>query len=85
MIIDDRNAPYGRDQNAESHQGQSESQRPDAAERGQSRGERYDEAAGGGRGADSVSFDPDRDGFDELAEDQEQHQDRGQSEAEEEV
>lgn len=33
-----------------------------AAERGQSRGERYDEQSGGGRGPESVSFDRERDG-----------------------
>lgn len=32
-----------------------------AAEPGQSRGERFDEQAGGGRSPESVSFDPDRD------------------------
>ena len=41
--------------------------------------------AGGGRGANSVSFDRDRDGSDEFGEDQKEHQDRGQSEAEDEV
>ena len=44
---------------------------------GQSRGERYDEEQGGGRGPDSVSLDDD-----EIAADQQAHQDRGQSEAE---
>ena len=43
----------------------------------QSRGERYDEEQGGGRGPDSVSLDDD-----EIAADQQAHQDRGQSEAE---
>lgn len=43
----------------------------------QSRGERYDEAQGGGRGPDSVSPDDD-----EIARDQQAHQDRGQAEAE---
>lgn len=51
----------------------------------QSRGERYDELSGGGRSADTVSFDRERDGDDDLAEDQREHQDRGQSEAEDEV
>ncbi|MEA3016293.1 MAG: hypothetical protein QOI38_1015 [Sphingomonadales bacterium] len=51
----------------------------------QSRGERYDEQSGGGRSADTVSFDRERDGTDEIAEDQRAHQDRGQSEAEDEV
>ena len=44
---------------------------------GQSRGERYDEEQGGGRGPESVSLDDD-----EIAADQQAHQDRGQSEAE---
>jgi hypothetical protein len=44
---------------------------------GQSRGERFDEEQGGGRGPDSVSPDDD-----EIARDQQAHQDRGQSEAE---
>lgn len=53
------------------------------SERRQSRGERYDELQGGGRDSDSVSFDQARDG-DDLEADQRAHQDRGQSEAEEE-
>jgi hypothetical protein len=44
---------------------------------GQSRGERYDEEQGGGRG---VSFDGES-GVSEFAEDQAAHQDRGQSDA----
>ena len=44
---------------------------------GQSRGERFDEEQGGGRGPESVSLDDD-----EIAADQQAHQDRGQSEAE---
>jgi hypothetical protein len=60
--------------------------RQDAGQRDrQSRGERHDELSGGGRSADTVSFDRDRDGDDEIAEDQRAHQDRGQSEAEDEV
>jgi hypothetical protein len=43
----------------------------------QSRGERYDEDANGGRGPESVSPDDD-----EIARDQQAHQDRGQDEAE---
>ena len=43
----------------------------------QSRGERYDEDANGGRGPESVSPDDD-----EIARDQQTHQDRGQDEAE---
>jgi hypothetical protein len=44
---------------------------------GQSRGERFDEEQGGGRGPERVSADDE-----EIAEDQRAHQDRGQSEAE---
>lgn len=43
----------------------------------QSRGERFDEAQGGGRGPDSVSRDDD-----EIAADERVHQDRGQSDVE---
>jgi hypothetical protein len=50
---------------------------PGASAPGQSRGERYDEEQGGGRGPESVSPDDD-----EIAADQQAHQDRGQSEAE---
>jgi hypothetical protein len=74
---------YGSAQHAENLQGQSE--RGEAPEPGQSRGERYDEQSGGGRSAETVSFDRARDGDDDLAEDQRAHQDRGQSEAEDEV
>ncbi|HEX8644357.1 MAG TPA: hypothetical protein VF702_10650 [Allosphingosinicella sp.] len=49
--------------------------------RGQSRGERFDELSGGGRGADSVSFDKD----DDSADDRQAHRDRGQNAAEDEV
>jgi hypothetical protein len=75
---------YGGDQNAQNQQAQGQGERSEAPEPAQSRGERFDELAGGGRGADSVSFDRERDG-DGLEEDQRAHQDRGQSEAEEEV
>jgi hypothetical protein len=44
------------------------------------RGERYDEAQGGGRSWKDVS--PSADRADDLAEDQAAHQDRGQSDAE---
>jgi hypothetical protein len=44
------------------------------------RGERFDEAQGGGRSWRDVE--PSADPADELAEDQAAHQDRGQSEAE---
>lgn len=83
--MDDGSPGYGKDQNAQNHQGQSDGGRAGAPDPAQSRGERFDEAAGGGRGADSVSFDRERDGFDEFGEDQKQHQDRGQTEAEEKV
>ena len=61
--------------------GQAGGDRPQARGAGVSRGERYDEEANGGRGADEVS--PSSDEL-EFAEDQSEHQDRGQSEADEE-
>lgn len=65
---------YGNAQNQENHQGQdglaSYGTNPEQV---QSRGERFDEQQGGGRGADSVS------GSDDLQQDQQEHQDRGQS------
>lgn len=76
---------YGNDQNAQNQQGQGQGERSTAPDPGQSRGERFDEMAGGGRSADSVSLDRDRDGVDEFGEDQREHQDRGQSDAEDEV
>jgi hypothetical protein len=75
---------YGRDQHFENQQAQGQGERSEAADPGQSRGERLDEQANGGRGEGSVSFDRSRDG-DEFGADQRAHQDRGQSEAEEEV
>jgi hypothetical protein len=51
---------YGADQNAANQQGQDPAPTPSDAH--QSRGERYDELSGGGRGAESVSYDQDRDG-----------------------
>ena len=73
---------YGSDQQSQFHQGMQ--QDGPAADAGQSRGERFDEQAGGGRGPESVSLDRERDGTsgDSLAEDQRAHQDRAQSEAE---
>jgi hypothetical protein len=79
---------YGSSQNVANQQGQQDrAGQPglaggapgptDAGSEGQSRGERYDEAANGGRGPDSVSPDDD-----EIARDQQAHQDRGQSEVE---
>ena len=72
---------YGKAQNQQFHQGQQE-QRSTAEEgdRRQSRGERFDEAQGGGRSADTVGATGG-----EFAEDQAEHQDRGQSVAEEET
>jgi hypothetical protein len=60
--------------------GQAGGDRPQARGAGVSRGERYDEEANGGRGADEVS--PSAEEL-EFAEDQAEHQDRGQSEADE--
>jgi hypothetical protein len=74
---------YGNDQNAQNQQGQGQGERTTAPDPHQSRGERFDEMQGGGRGAESVSFDKERDG-DDFAEDQQAHQDRGQGIAEEE-
>jgi hypothetical protein len=54
-------------------------QSDDAQEPRPGRGERYDEAQGGGRSWQDVS--PSADPADDLAEDQAAHQDRGQSEA----
>ncbi len=67
---------YRHAQNQQNHQGQDlpgYGSSPD-----QSRGERFDEEQGGGRGAESVS------GAEEFARDQEEHQDRGQRWIEEE-
>ncbi|MDP8995187.1 MAG: hypothetical protein M3N07_09460, partial [Pseudomonadota bacterium] len=72
---------YGNAEDVQNQHGQSGRQAP-APDPHQSRGERFDERAGGGRGPDSVSFDRARDGAGEIAEDQRAHQDRGQSEAE---
>lgn len=76
---------YGRDQDSENLQGQGQGERSEAPEPAQSRGERFDEQSAGGRGADTVSYDRERDGGDGFDRDQRAHQDRGQSEAEEEV
>lgn len=48
---------YGNDMNTQDQQSGSD----ETSERRQSRGERHDEAQGGGRGADTVSVDEDRD------------------------
>ena len=89
---------YGNAQNQANHQGQQTGTL--GHDLGQSRGDRYDEAQGGGRGAESVSgdsiaqvggsdgsFDQVQDNdpltkeADEFLRDQQEHQDRGQSEA----
>lgn len=46
---------YGKDQQSQSHQGQA--QGASGHDERQSRGERYDEEQGGGRGSDSISSD----------------------------
>lgn len=66
---------YGNAQDRANHQGQNAG--PDAAlehpnARELSRGERFDLEQGGGRGDDAVDF------GEELKEDQQEHQDRGQ-------
>lgn len=68
---------YGNAQNQENHQGQQGlASYGNSEEMEQSRGERYDEQQGGGRSADSVS----RGGGEaEFDQDQQDHQDRGQS------
>ena len=67
---------YRNAQNQQNHQGQDRPATPSSP--GQSRGEAFDEAQGGGRGPESVS------GAEEFAEDQQEHQDRGQGWIEEE-
>lgn len=77
---------YGSAQNVANQRGQQENpaqpgvgsaERGPIESEGQSRTERYDEIANGGRGPESVSPDDD-----EIARDQQKHQERGQSEAE---
>lgn len=65
---------YGNAQNQQNHQGQARAPGEGSSDEQLSRGERFDEAQGGGRGADAVSYDAD-----DLAEDQAAHQDRGQN------
>ena len=72
---------YGEAQNQQFHQGQQERRQDQNSGDGLSRGERFDEAQGGGRGRDEVSSGD----SDDLASDQAEHQDRGQSVAEAEV
>ena len=77
---------YGKAQNVQFHQGQGDSP-PGLAggaprgTSGQSRGEAYDEQQGGGRSVDTVSQLGDGEA-DDFQIDQQEHQDRGQSEAE---
>ena len=66
---------YGNAQNQANHQGQQTPQT--GRDERQSRGERFDEEQGGGRG---VMFDGSG-GVSDFADDQVSHQDRGQSEA----
>jgi hypothetical protein len=85
---------YGNAQSQANHQGQQQAQTgygsgQDVGQNGgQSRGEAYDEQQGGGRGAGSISQQGGSDPAenrqldqqaDELIQDQQQHQDRGQS------
>ncbi len=72
---------YGQAQNQQFHQGQQESGTPRQGSDGGSRGQRFDEAQGGGRGPEQVTQN-DEDAF---ASDQVEHQDRGQSIAESET
>ena len=65
---------YGSAQNQQFHQGQQERGIIGRKEEGQSRGDRFDEAQGGGRDEASVGL-----AEEDLKEDQAAHQDRGQS------
>ena len=69
---------YGEPQNQQSHQGRQERRQGQGSGDRLSRGERFDEAQGGGRGRDEVSSGDSED----FASDQAEHQDRGQSVAE---
>lgn len=71
---------YGQDQNSENMQGQQG--QASYGNSGQSRGERFDEQQGGGRGPDSI--DQQQGDATEFGRDQMEHQDRGQSEIDEE-
>jgi hypothetical protein len=74
---------YGNDQNSQNHRDQSQGESTSADAR-QSRGERFDELSGGGRGPESVSYDKVRDGTpgDEYEEERRTDAERGGSEAE---
>ena len=81
---------YGSSQDVANHQGQqphggsqsglagADLRQGGGSSGGQSRGERFDEEQGGGRGADDIS--PSADEI-EFAQDQHDHQDRGQADA----
>lgn len=69
---------YGNAQNQQNHQGQARDPQDRGDDEQLSRGERFDEAQGGGRGTGAVSYNAD-----DIAEDQAAHQDRGQSLADE--
>ncbi|HEY0111970.1 MAG TPA: hypothetical protein VGB59_02330 [Allosphingosinicella sp.] len=80
---------YGNMQNQQNHQGQQSQGQSDfgGGSEGQSRGERFDEAQGGGRGADSSGREAGSQSrleaeADEFLQDQQAHQDRGQSDIE---
>ena len=74
---------YGNDQNSQNHRDQSQGEST-PADAYQSRGERFDELSGGGRGPESVSYDKVRDGTpgDEYEEERRAGAGRGESEAE---
>ena len=69
---------YGEAQNQQFHQGQNDRGTPASGGDGLARGDRFDEAQGGGRSSDRVSAGE----ADDFASDQAEHQDRGQSVAE---
>lgn len=71
---------YGNAQNQQLHQGQHDDSMARQSDERLSRGEAFDEQQGGGCGPDSVSIDRDQ-----LARDQREHQDRGQSIAKDEA
>ena len=75
---------YGNAQNQENHQGQGGLASYGTHDPQQSRGERFDEQQGGGRSDDALGSAQELGDADEFQRDQQAHQDRGQSEAEEE-
>jgi hypothetical protein len=70
---------YGNAQNQQNHQGQEQGLASYGSNPEQPRGEGFDEQQGGGRGADSVS-DMQQGESADIERDQRAHQDRGQSE-----